>query len=271
MVHTNRLMVYAVVMADAEIVATKADGGVRSISRAVEVLQLFDVEHPTRTLREIVTLTELPKTTVVRMLATLESLGLTVGRGDSTFGLGAGFLRWVDLAQSLWKVGPDVRRIMARLVDDCGETVNVYIRQDLSRVSIEQVEGTTTVRSVVATGVPYSLEAGAAAKILLGAAPESVLRQMFERLSESERDELQREILGIGEAGYAVTHGERELGASAVAAPVLSADGRVVAALSMSGPTSRFTPDRVGRYVDAVTEAAAEISSVGLGSVEAFL
>ncbi|AQA23466.1 bacterial transcriptional regulator family protein [Rhodococcus sp. MTM3W5.2] len=78
-------------------------------------------------------------------------------------------------------------------------------------------------------------------------------------------------MLGIRKAGYAVTHGERELGASAVAAPILAADGRVLAALSIGGPTSRFTADRVGSYVDAVTESAAEISSIGLGSVEAFL
>lgn len=256
-------------MVEVEVGTNKADGGVRSISRAVDVLQLFDAEHPTRTLREIVASTELPKTTVVRMIATLESLGLLVDQRDSTYSLGAGFLRWVDLAGSLWKVGPEVRQIMGRLVDDCGETANIYIRQNYDRISIEQVEGTTTVRSVVTTGVPYSLEYGAAAKILLGGAPDSVLRTLFAERSDYE--DILREIADIRDAGYAVTHGERELGASAVGAPILSGDGRVLAALSLSGPTSRFTPERVGRYVDVVTEAAAEISRIGLGSVEAFL
>ncbi len=264
-------MVYGEVVAEVEVVTSKTDGGVRSIARSVEVLQLFDVEHPTRTLREIVASTALPKTTVVRMIATLESLGLLVDQRDSTYSLGAGFLRWVDLAQSLWTVGADARRIMARLVDECGETVNIYIRQDCSRVSIAQVEGTATVRSVVTTGVPYSLDTGASAKILLIDAPESVLRQLFEGCAGGERTELANEVAAAADAGYAVTHGERELGASAVAAPVVSTGGRVIAALSMGGPTSRFTPDRVRRYVDAVTAAAAEINRVGLGSVEAFL
>lgn len=249
----------------------KADGGVRSISRAVEVLQLFDVEHPTRSLREIVAATGLPKTTVVRMIATLESLGLIADRRDSSYGLGSGFLRWVDLAQSLWEVSPDVRRVMAALVDECGETVNVYIRRDLSRISIAQIEGTTTVRSVVTPGAPYSLDAGAAGKVLLGGVPESILRRLLDGRTADERDEFERATAAIRDAGYAVTHGERELGASAVAAPVLSGDGRVLAALSMSGPTSRFTADRVGGYVDAVTRSAAEIGRIGLGSVEAFL
>ncbi|MGW5642803.1 IclR family transcriptional regulator [Saccharopolyspora sp. NPDC003752] len=251
--------------------STRVDGGVRSIARAVEVLELFDVAHPIRQLRELVALTGLPKTTVVRLLATLESLGLIVDRGDSSYGPGPGFLRWVKLADSLWEVGAEARQIMSGLIDDCGETVNVYIRQGLNRIAIAQVEGTATVRSVVEVGVPYPLATGAAAKILLGGVPEEVLRDLVAQRSDLQLKPLRREVASIREAGYAVTHGERELGASAVAAPIVAADGRVIAALSMSGPTSRFTADRVGRYVDAVTAAAREISNAGLGPVEVFL
>ncbi|WP_020664699.1 IclR family transcriptional regulator [Amycolatopsis benzoatilytica] len=258
-------------MAETGTASTRVDGGVRSIARAIEVLELFDVAHPTRQLRDLVTLTGLPKTTVVRLLSTLESLGLIVDRGDSSYGPGPGFLRWVKLAESLWEVGPEARKIMSRLVDDCGETVNVYIRQGLDRTSVAQVEGTATVRSVVEVGVPYPLATGAAAKILLGGAPEDVLRELAARRSDLAWESLRREVDSIREAGYAITHGERELGASAVAAPIFGKDGRVIAALSASGPTSRFTADRVGRYVDAVTAAAGEISQVGLGPVEVFL
>lgn len=249
----------------------KTDAGVRSISRAVHILELFDVEHPSRTLREIVALTGLPKTTVVRVLATLEALSLITTRGESTYGPGAGFLRWVDLARSLWEVGPDVRRVMGELVDTCGETVNIYVRRDGSRVSIAQVEGSSTVRSVVRVGAPYSLLTGAGAKILLTGTPEAVLRSLLEDTPDVDPAALRREVLSIAEIGYAVTHGERELGASAVAAPIRDADGRVIAALSASGPTSRFTADRVGSLVDQVTAAARRIEELGLGTVEAFL
>lgn len=257
-------------MAETQAAATRNDGGVRSIARAVEVLELFDRNHPVRQLRELVALTGLPKTTVVRLLSTLSSLGLVVDRGDSSYGPGPGFLRWVRLAGSLWEVSAETRRVMARLADRCGETVNIYVRQDLNRLAVAQVEGTATVRSVVEVGVPYPLATGAAAKILLGGAPERVLREVAGR-SGLDPESLRREVAAIREAGYAVTHGERELGASAVAAPIHAADGRVLAALSASGPTSRFTADRVGDYVQAVTAAAREISAAGLGSVEVFL
>ncbi|WP_052371328.1 IclR family transcriptional regulator [Amycolatopsis taiwanensis] len=249
----------------------KSDAGVRSIGRAVSILELFDAEHPSRTLREIVSLTGLPKTTVVRVLATLETLDLVADKGESTYGLGTGFLRWVDLARSLWEVSADVRRVMAELVDACGETVNIYVRRDRSRISIAQVEGSSTVRSVVKVGVPYSLMTGAGAKILLSGTPEPVLRALLAQRSDADSEAFRCEVLSINEVGYAVTHGERELGASAVAAPIHGADGRVIAALSASGPTSRFTADRVGTLVDQVTSAAARIEQLGLGNVEAFL
>lgn len=251
--------------------STPTDGGVRSVARAVDLLSLFDAEHPTRPLRDLVQSTGLPKTTVVRLLATLESLGLVAQRGESAFSVGPIFLRWVTLADSLWDVSAEARHEMTELVDTCGETVNIYIRRDLDRVCIAQVEGTTTVRSVVEVGVPYPLSAGAAALVLLGDAPDGIFRRLTVTESALALETLRREVAGVKEVGYAVTHGQRELGASAVAAPIRASDGRILAALSASGPTSRFTADRAGAYVDAVIAAASRISTVGLGPVEAFL
>ena len=257
-------------MTTTETVPNRGDGGVRSITRAVDLLDLFDAGHPARPLREIVRLTELPKTTVVRLLATLEGLGLVVDRQDGTYGLGARFLRWVRLADAMWEISAETREVMRALVDSCGETVNVYIRQDTHRVSIAQQEGTTTVRSVIEVGAQLPLTQGATAKVLLRDAPDDTWGALAARHPEIDVAALRREVASTGELGYAVTHGERELGASSVAAPI-SRGARVVAALSISGPTSRFTADRVGGYVDAVTAAARRISHAGLGSVEVFL
>jgi DNA-binding IclR family transcriptional regulator len=246
-------------------------GGVRSVLRAIDTLTLFDSQHPTRTLREVVESTGLPKTTAVRLLATLESRGLVVRRDEVVYAPGAGWLRWVRLAASVWQVDARATEVMRHLVEECGETVNVYVRQDLDRVCIAQEEGTATVRSVVPVGVPMPLARGATAKVLLGTAPDEVIDALAERDDTLDPETLRRQVAAVRETGYDVTHGERELGASAVAAPIRHADGRVLAALSVSGPTSRFTADRVPRYVDAVTAAARSISSSGLGPVEAFL
>ncbi|MFE9204149.1 IclR family transcriptional regulator [Micromonospora sp. NPDC007230] len=246
------------------------DGGVRSIARAIDVLALFDTTHPTRTLRDLVAATGLPKTTVVRVCATLEARGLLLRPSETTYAPGPAFLRWAHLAASLWDVSDHTRAMMRELVDQCGETVNVYVRQGTERVSIAQEEGTATVRSVVPLGVPMPLSRGATARVLLTGAPNGLL----ERLAAAEGldpEALARTVASTRETGYAFSHGERELGASAVAAPIVAHDGRVLAALSVSGPTSRFTADRIAAYVNAVVTAAQRISDQGLGSVEAFL
>jgi DNA-binding IclR family transcriptional regulator len=207
----------------------------------------------------------------VRVLGTLESRGLVARRGEVTYAPGAALLRWVRLAASVWEVNTETRDVMRGLVDDCGETVNIYVRQDLDRISIAQEEGTATVRSVVEVGTAMPLSRGATAKVLLGGAPDTVVDELVSRDDTLNADGLRRQVAAVLETGYGVTHGERELGASAVAAPIRRSDGRVIAALSVSGPTSRFTADRIPGYVDAVTAAARRISDHGLGAVEAFL
>lgn len=244
--------------------------GVRSIARAIDLLSLFDLTHPSRTVPELAAATGLPKTTVVRLAATLESRGVLTRRAEQSYGLGPRFLGWVQLAQTFWEVDDRARAVMRELVDECGETVNIYVRQGIERVSIAQVEGTATVRSVVAVGEPMPLSQGATARVLLAGVASEVVDTLADAL-ELDRETLARMVASVRETGYAVTHGERELGASAVAAPIRAADGRVLAALSASGPTSRFTADRISGYVESVTAAADRISGMGLGGVEAFL
>ena len=245
--------------------------GVRSIQRALDVLALFDDHHPTRTLRDLVAATGLPKTTVVRVLATLEGRALVARVGETTYTCGPAFLRWVRVAERLWQISPEARAEMRALVERCGETVNLYVRQGAEGVSIAQEEGTATVRSVVAVGEPMPLGRGATAKVLLSGAPDTVVDRLAAADPDLDAGALSRQVAAIRETGYAVSHGERELGASAVAAPVRADDGRVLGALSVSGPTSRFTAERVPGYVEAVVATAAAIGRVGLGSVEAFL
>ena len=92
--------------------ASPGPDGVRSIQRALDVLALLDEHHTTRTLREIVAGTGLPKTTAVRLLATLESRGLVARVAETTYTCGPAWLRWVRLADRLWDVSPEARAAM---------------------------------------------------------------------------------------------------------------------------------------------------------------
>lgn len=247
-----------------------AESPVRSVARTFDLLDLFDHRRPFLGLREIVERSELPKTTAVRLLANLEARALVSVRADGTYTLGAGMLRWVRMSAALWEVNEQTRERMRRLVDDLGETVNVYVRQDETRMSIAQEEGVHTVRNVIDVGAPMPLWAGATAKVLLTAAP-SLIDALPAQRPGLDIDRLRVDVDAARDAGYAVSHGEREMGATAVSAPITSAQGRLLAALTISGPTTRFDDERLALVVRRVVETAQEISATGLGSVEELL
>jgi IclR family KDG regulon transcriptional repressor len=71
---------------------------------------------------------------------------------------------------------------------------------------------------------------------------------------------LEASLALIRQQGYAVVVDELDQGAHSIAAPIRDSQGRVVAAISIAGPSHRFTEERIQRYIQLVQEAALEIS-----------
>jgi DNA-binding IclR family transcriptional regulator len=239
-------------------------GGVRSVQRAVEILALLSEERTAVTVSEVVAETGLAKTTVVRMLHTLEQNGLlwTTSRGVTA---GPGLWRWAYLAKRGWELPAEFRELMRELSHRSRETVNLYVTRDVQRVCIAQQQGTQTLRHVVHVGDTLPLWAGASSKVLLQDATPSQLERVA-GLSPSGADLVDRLREGIArarEAGYAVSHGEREVGVSAVAVPVLTRAGHVGSALTISGPTARFTDERVDAFVAELKDVSAQMTRRG--------
>lgn len=213
------------------------DGAVRSVLRAFDLLALFTEQRRTWAVKDLVAASGLAKTTVLRLVATCEQRGLLWTRPDGRITVGPGMLRWAQLANTAWQLPEPVRQVLRELARDCGETVNLYVRTPAALVCVAQQEGPRALRHVARVGDELPLGRGAAGR-----------------------------VLATGAAGTAVCHGEPEAGASGVAAQVLDADGRVLAALVITGPTPRFTGERTGPLEAAVREASRRISRIGFGA-----
>jgi DNA-binding IclR family transcriptional regulator len=230
----------------------------------VEIMSLLTEQRPVITIREIVEATGLPKTTVLRIVQTLEQSRL-LSASPSGYIAGPGLYRWAHLARTSWEPPAETRAAMRELVDRQRETVNIYVRHDLSRVCVVQEESPMALRHVVRVGDELPLWAGASSKVLLRDAPVALLVEIAES-SPAGAAHLPTLQQWIGEAagnGYGVSHGEREFGLSAVAVPIQNGDGAVVAALSYSGPTSRFPEERVPELVRDLRRAAARLGESG--------
>ena len=123
--------------------------GVRSIRRALDILSLLTDDTPSVSVRDIVEATGLPKTTVLRLVQTLEHSGLLWATAGG-YMAGPGLWRWAYLARRSWQLPPETQAMMRELGARHGETVNLYVLRDISRVCVAQQESPRPLRHVVA-------------------------------------------------------------------------------------------------------------------------
>ncbi|WP_405719871.1 IclR family transcriptional regulator [Streptomyces sp. NBC_01537] len=238
--------------------------GVRSVRRALDILGLLTEDQPTVTLREIVDATGLAKTTVVRLVQTLEQCGL-LWDTPAGYTAGPGLWRWAHLAHTSWELPRETRKLMRELVAEQQETANLFMLRGLHRVCVAQQESPQPLRHVVRVGDELPLWAGASSKILLRTAPDGLLHRIAAGSPHGEGHARQLRLWAdiAAEQGFAVSRGERDEGLTAVAVPVLGRTGAVVAALSLSGPSHRFPESAVQRFATALGDVARQMSDQG--------
>jgi len=244
---------------------------VRSVTRALQILAAFDDEHAICSLTELLERAHLPKTTALRLIQSLLRNGFLFRRGDGRFCLGPALIRLARAVDVAWRLPLAADATMESVRSRTRETVNLYLLEGMSRVCVAQKQGPQHIRFVIPVGVRLPLWAGAARKLLLAHGDRDFFESVL-RASGKEEDfsaGLAVELGQIREQGYAVSRDERERGASSVAAPILDRRGGVTAALSVSGPTSRFTDDRVADFAAVLTEAVQQMAAALTGSSEA--
>jgi IclR family acetate operon transcriptional repressor len=243
------------------------DGAVQSVDRAISVLQVL-ARHGDLGVTEISNELAIHKSTVSRLLGTLEARGLVeqaTHRGRYRLGHGV-----AQLAQGVSKkhdVSVVSRPVCSALAEDLGETVNVAVHEGRGIVTIDQVIGSSQITTVNWVGQRQAMHSTSAGKVFLANLPraelETYLAEKLERFTEFtivDRAVLETELAAISDAGYGRTIDEQELGLSAVAAPIRALDGRVIAALAVSGPTFRINDETVPNIAERLLSAAAEIS-----------
>ena len=153
---------------------------------------------------------------------------------------------------------------MRRLADETGETVNLMVRSANGADAVAQVEGRHVlgVSSWVGREVPDHCSAAGKVFLAFGAATLPV--GQLERLTQRtivDRPMLERELDAVRRQGFATIVDELELGLAAAAAPVRDADGSVVAAVSIAGPTARLGEARLGLLGRVAIEQAHSVST----------
>lgn len=238
---------------------------VRAVERALDILLCF-TEKAEMSLTEISGKVELHKSTVHRLLASLEGKGFLL-RNPSTEKYRLGFRLWELSANLSQSDDPEVVLLpeMEHLRDLLGETVSLYVKDGLERVRIQAVQSSQAIRRVAPVGARLPLYVGASSKVLVAFSEDSVLEQVLEAANWPavlDRDAFVRQLEEVRKAGYAISIEEREVGAAAVAAPVFNRSHKLAAALAVSGPSNRLTAEKMHEQAPILMEFAARMGKM---------
>jgi DNA-binding IclR family transcriptional regulator len=204
--------------------------GVGVVDKAAGVLGAL--ERGPQSLVELVAATGLTRATAHRLAVALEAHGLVRRDEDGRFALG---LRLIGLGHAAAEALPGwlgARPALSWLQERTGESVQLYVRDGDVRVCVESLEAPHELRTIVPMGARLPLDRGSGGRVL--------------------RD-------GAG-SGWIESVEERQAGVASVSAAVVDPSGRVVAAVSVSGPIDRTTRAPGRRYGADVAEAARRIS-----------
>lgn len=212
------------------------DEAIRSVQRALTLLSAFGPEQARATLTEISQRTDLPLSTVARLIATLEQLDFLRRFADGSYGLGIRVLQLGLVARQTFDIIDAAEPILEELNTATGENTNLAIRSGERHFTyVRQLLSSHPIRHTTWVGKSQPLAGTANGSALLGR---------------------------VGPEGYAATRKTFEADVTAAAAPVRGAGGEIVAAISVTGPTYRITDAKLQRYCKLVLEAAGRLSQV---------
>ena len=213
---------------------------VNSVLHATKILEYYASQREEYlSLTEISQATKMHKTTVYRILRTLQSVGwIEQSDVNGKYRLGTGIL----LVASAVSVHNTTRGLiseeMHKLSELHNETIVLSALRGNTGICVDMLKSRHSLSIVPENGYIVPLHIGASGKTLLSAqTPETIERILAEFPEETALD-LRKQIEEIQKAGYCITEGEVDMGVAAISVPLIMSEG--IYALSISGPVERM-------------------------------
>ncbi|CNE54206.1 glyoxylate bypass operon transcriptional repressor IclR [Yersinia nurmii] len=248
-----------------------ATGQVQSLTRGLKLLEYISESQGQVALTDLAQQAGLPNSTTHRLLTTMQQQGFVRQVGDlglwtmgaHAFIVGSSFLQSRNLLAM-------VHPILRRLMDESGETVNLAVldHSDYQAIIIDQVQCTALMRMSAPIGGKLPMHASGAGKAFLSTLPDEKLVQLLHKKglhaytqhTRTNPVSLKENLAQIRKQGYSFDDEEHALGLRCIAACLYDEHHEAFAAISISGPVSRITDDRVTELGALVIHAAKEIT-----------
>ena len=212
---------------------------------------------------------DLYPSTTHRILDTLKHWGYVEQEPDNqeyqlglkVLELGMAKLQQIDLVR-------EATPYLKELVNQCNETAHLGVLEEGDVLYLAKEESSQTIRMCSYVGKRAPLYCTALGKVLLAYLPEGerkkiLSRRGLPRLTEktiTDKKELEKELNKVKEQGFALDIGENEKDVRCIAAPIRNYQGKVIAAISISGPAYRVDIDKQNYLKEALIEISKKIS-----------
>lgn len=249
---------------------------IQSVERAIAILETLAERGVSMSITEISENVGLKISTVHRFLSTLCNKGfIEQDPATSKYKLGMKLFQIGNAALYSSDIRTIAKPYLKELVDRCNETANLAILDGEEVVYIDQLESTNMVivKMFAKVGSRGPAHCTGAGKVLLAYTSEKELEEILSHMelirytNETITDpaHLKKELERIRGQGYALDMGEREEDMRCVAAPVKNHENKVVAAISVSGPSTRMTTYYLNNELIPIVREVAEKISLRLG------
>lgn len=245
----------------------KGAAAVQSVDRALLVLEIL-YKLGSAGVTEIAAELGVHKSTVSRLVAVLESRGYVEQLSErGKYRLGFSIVRLAGYTSARMDLAKHSQETCDKLAIDTGETTNVAVLDGDRIINVVECIGPAEIALRSWVGQSCPAHATSSGKVLLAALPSAELRRLLgARLQAhtpntvTDTADLESELSVARRDGWASVREELEIGLTAVAAPIRDSSAKVIAALSVSGPTYRLGPARFGDVAKMTIDAADQIS-----------
>lgn len=223
---------------------SKQNSGVAAVDRALLILSSFDIENPSLSLAEISRRTKLYKSTILRLLNSLERYGYIRKNTDGLYSLSIMPLKLARIYQNSFNLKDIIYPILEKISEETGETSSFYILDNESRVVLFRIEPVRSVKVSISEGDVFPVNVGASGKIL----------------SAFSKQQIEAKLESIKENYWASSFGERDPETSSLSVPVLDGSQYLQGALTISGPSERLTSETINGYIPHLMKYGITIS-----------
>jgi DNA-binding IclR family transcriptional regulator len=242
---------------------------VSAVDRVIDILEYLLSKNWPVSYKELANNLNIPKTSVYRIVKTLESRGYVYSPGtEGKFALGAKTISLGGSNREIAHLRQTANSFMYELANKTGFTVQLGVLFEYMVMYVEEIRTEKTISVIVPTGTPFPVNLSAGGKVLVANLPEDKREEFLNYTvlqantpnSITDMKEFRLELTKVREKGYALDHEEFARGIMCIAAPVFNLNGVTIASLGITGHESTYEHRNKQDLIYQTMESAKKIS-----------